>query len=353
MFMTSILNSTLKFEINSSNSYIIYYQTKIFFMKLSVALCTYNGESFIKQQIDSILQQELPVDEIVICDDDSTDKTISIIESYKQKYHYPIFILKQNKKNMGVRKNFEYAISLCSGDIIFLSDQDDIWQYEKTRKIVDFFNNNPKINLVFTNAKLIDKNNKEYGTNTLFDVVGLQSLMKVWNDGLTFEIENVIQRLLGSTFGIRKVFANQCLPFNNNIKNLHDGQLAMQAIINDCIAMLPESLIQYRLHDKNVIGLGGNRKFHKISFEESYKFILEPREVSSLFKYSKNKNFNKRISFYQKRFNCYSSTIGKLTLIISIFQYIKFYKKYWLDFYTNDIMYGVKSKFKKIFIKTR
>lgn len=100
-------------------------------MKLSVALCTYNGESFLQQQLDSILQQELSVDEIVICDDGSTDRTISIIESYKQRYHYPTFILEQNKKNKGVRKNFEYAISLCSGDIIFLSDQDDVWQCEK------------------------------------------------------------------------------------------------------------------------------------------------------------------------------------------------------------------------------
>lgn len=320
-------------------------------MKLSVALCTYNGESFLQQQLDSILQQELPVDEIIICDDGSTDNTINIIESYKQRYDYPIFILKQNKKNKGVRKNFEYAISLCSGDIIFLSDQDDIWQYEKTKKIVNFLNNNPRVNLVFTNATLIDKNNKEYGTNTLFDVVGLQSLMNVWNDGLTFEIENVIQRLLGSTFGIRKEFANQCLPFNNNIKNYHDGQLAMQAIVNNCIAMLPESLIQYRLHDKNVVGLGENRILHKISFEKSYNFILEPREINPLFKYSKNKDFNKRTSFYQKRYNCYSSISGKIILIISIFQYIKYYKKYWFDFYANDITYGVGSKYKKIIQK--
>ena len=125
-------------------------------MKLSVALCTYNGELFLKQQLDSILQQELPVDEIVICDDGSTDNTINIIESYKQKYQYPRFICKQNIKNKGVRKNFEYAISLCSGDIIFLSDQDDIWLNQKTKDIVNFFNENPKVNLVFTDAILID-----------------------------------------------------------------------------------------------------------------------------------------------------------------------------------------------------
>lgn len=322
-------------------------------MKLSVALCTYNGELFLKQQLDSILQQELPVDEIVICDDGSTDNTINIIESYKQKYQYPRFICKQNIKNKGVRKNFEYAISLCSGDIIFLSDQDDIWLNQKTKDIVNFFNEHPKVNLVFTDAILIDKNNKKYGENTLFDAVGLQSLMKVWNDGLSFEIENVIQRLLGSTFGIRKEFANWCLPFNDNIKNYHDGQLAMQAIANNCIAMLPKSLILYRLHDNNVVGLGGNRILKKISFQESYNFILEPRKVTPLFKISQNKIFNKRILFYQKRYNYYSSIIGKFILIASIFQYIKFYKRYWFDFYRNDIMYGIKSKCQNIITKVR
>lgn len=86
--------------------------------KISVALCTYNGEKFIHQQIDSILNQSLKVDEIVVCDDGSTDETQNILAKYQNKYP-SIFKIHINEKNLRSVKNFEKAISLCSGEIIF------------------------------------------------------------------------------------------------------------------------------------------------------------------------------------------------------------------------------------------
>ncbi len=317
-------------------------------MKLSVALCTYNGDKYLKEQLDSILNQELPVDEIVICDDGSTDNTLTIIKEISVSFSYVRWIVERNIHRLGVTKNFEKAISLCSGNFILLSDQDDIWAPNKTQLIIRYFKNHPQINLVFSDACFIDKSGNIIGESSLFDVTGLNSLMEMWENGLTFEIENVEQRLLGATFGMRSIFAKSCLPFNESIKNYHDGQLAMNAVVSNSIGVLPQKLISYRLHDTNTVGLGGNRILKKSSYAKEFAFLVEPRMVSPLFRYSDNLNFNKRISFYKKRFQLYKFIIGKIILGLSVYSYIKYYKKYWWAFYSNDLLYGVQSKLRKL-----
>ena len=107
-------------------------------MKLSVALCTYNGEKYIKEQLESILNQTVAIDEIIICDDRSNDKTTAIIEQFQAEYPDKISLHK-NHANLGSTKNFEKSISICTGDYIFLSDQDDIWKANKVEKIIQYF----------------------------------------------------------------------------------------------------------------------------------------------------------------------------------------------------------------------
>lgn len=111
-------------------------------MRLSVAMCTYNGEKYIREQLMSIRNQTLRIDEIVICDDCSEDDTVEIIENLIRQYDLPVR-LHVNTWNHGYRKNFEQAICRCSGDIIFLSDQDDIWLPTKVETIIGYFNSNP------------------------------------------------------------------------------------------------------------------------------------------------------------------------------------------------------------------
>ncbi len=91
---------------------------------ISVSLCTYNGEQYIREQLQSIFNQSMPVDEVVIGDDGSSDATLSIINTFKEKY--PIRVLESGQK-LGTIRNFLRTIFECTGDIIFLSDQDDIW----------------------------------------------------------------------------------------------------------------------------------------------------------------------------------------------------------------------------------
>ena len=124
-------------------------------MKCSVALCTYNGAKYIEEQIRSILDQTLPVDEIVVCDDGSTDETPQIVEEIAKDVSVDIHVYR-NDNNLGVCANFQKAVDLCQGDIVFLSDQDDIWYPHKVKTIVDWFDNNPNKSVVFSNADLID-----------------------------------------------------------------------------------------------------------------------------------------------------------------------------------------------------
>ena len=139
--------------------------------KISVALCTYNGEKFIEQQLDSILNQTITVDEIIICDDCSKDNTVAIINKYIEN-NPSLFKLYINENNLKSNANFEKAIQLTTGDYIFLSDQDDIWKNDKVEKIITVFNNNKKAEGVFSNADFInDNNNPIYNNLTLWDFV--------------------------------------------------------------------------------------------------------------------------------------------------------------------------------------
>lgn len=124
---------------------------------ISVAICTYNGEKYIKEQLDSIIHQTRVPDEIILCDDKSSDKTIliasEILDRSGIKYH--IYV---NENNLGVIENFKNAINYCKGDIIFTCDQDDIWNSNKVELIINEFEKNDKCVLVFTDAELVNKN---------------------------------------------------------------------------------------------------------------------------------------------------------------------------------------------------
>ena len=128
---------------------------------ISIAMTTYNGEKYLREQLDSILNQTYKDFELIICDDCSTDSTVQIIKSYID----PRIKLFINEKNLGFKKNFEKAIKLCTGEYIALSDQDDIWELDHLKILYDKINGADLIcgnNLIFnqngdslTNAELL------------------------------------------------------------------------------------------------------------------------------------------------------------------------------------------------------
>jgi glycosyltransferase involved in cell wall biosynthesis len=226
-------------------------------MKISVAFIVYNGVRYVRQQLDSVLAQTHKVDEIVVCDDASSDNTKEILEEYKKSYP-DLFLLHYNKKNLGPTKNIEKAIQACTGDIILLADQDDFWEANKIETIVKWFEENPTMNGVFTNGSLINSKGKLDNKYNLWDSMGFPyKNIKSNNDlidKLKLYINTVENTLTGATLAIRKdlPFLNQPFPI---IKHLvHDRWLAINLAETNSLGVLEEKLIHYRIHSEQAIG---------------------------------------------------------------------------------------------------
>ena len=222
-------------------------------MKLSVALCTYNGSNFISQQLESIINQTIKVDEIIICDDCSTDNTVSIIESFQVKYPN-LLTLYQNESNLRVNKNFEKAISLCKGDYIFLSDQDDLWKKEKVEKIMSHFIKNPLIEALFSNGDLIDEKNQKLDGILWSNILFFNELI-VENIDLYYYISNARNMVTGATLCIKKEIKDFILPIPDSKVMYHDEWIALNLSFRKTISFINENLISYRVHSAQQIGV--------------------------------------------------------------------------------------------------
>src|SRR5436190_1701827 len=129
---------------------------------ISVALCTYEGDRHVQAYLESLALQTRIPDELVICDDQSQDKTIEIVRRFTSKAPFSVrFTI--NQHNLGTRKNFEKAIGLCQGNIIALADQDDIWRMDKLMQMEDAFSGSPQVGLVFSDAEMVDEDLQPLG----------------------------------------------------------------------------------------------------------------------------------------------------------------------------------------------
>ena len=226
--------------------------------KVSVALCTYNGAKFLREELETIFQQSLVPFEVIICDDNSIDNTVDIIQKYKEEKHVNIRLYK-NEIRLGITKNFEKAILLCSGDIILLADQDDLWKKNKVEKIVKYFELHPDKNVVFTNAVIMQSASNVQ--ETIWDEVGFTNSKKEkLKDPLLLLNQLLHHRNLatGATMGIRKASLQKYLPFAFFKNYLHDYLLALQAATDGSLGWIDESLIYYRIHKGQTLGFNRN-----------------------------------------------------------------------------------------------
>ena len=201
-------------------------------MKISVCMATYNGQLFIKEQLDSILCQLHKEDEVIISDDCSTDNTLDIIDAYNDTR---IKILK-GKKFASPIFNFENALKYANGDVIFLSDQDDIWMPEKVKSICKALES---YDLVFSNAQIVNKRNE-----IIRDCFYCQPPdMGVFKNLL-------FNNYFGATMAFRRCVLEKALPFPACIP-MHDQWLGIIARYYFSTKFLNMPLIRYRRHDGN------------------------------------------------------------------------------------------------------
>ena len=203
---------------------------------ISIALCTYNGEEYLAEQLNSILRQDYQPIEIVIIDDCSTDQTYQLLEKYKQRH--PHIKLYQNNKNVGFNKNFEKALSNCSGDFIAIADQDDIWEPEKLTAQMTAIKDNL---LLYHDSSMID----EKGTST----------GKKLSDGHRFVNGKCDQFLLfnncvsGHTCLLKKELLREVFPIPENM--YYDWWLAYTAASLGKINYIEPALVKHRRHISN------------------------------------------------------------------------------------------------------
>jgi glycosyltransferase involved in cell wall biosynthesis len=218
-------------------------------MKISVALIVYNGAQYMRTQLDSILAQTHKVDEIIVCDDASSDDTKEILEEYKNK-HPNLFFIHYYNQNIGPTKNIEKAIQACTGELILLADQDDYWEEHKVETIIKWFEENPTMNGVFTNGSLMNSKGELDNKYALWDAMSfpyktIKSKTEL-NSNLKLYINTVENAVTGATLAIRNnlPFLKQPFPI---IKNLvHDRWLAINLAEYNSLGILDEKLIRYR-----------------------------------------------------------------------------------------------------------
>jgi len=213
--------------------------------EVSIALCTYNGERFLAEQLDSILNQDYTnITEIVCVDDNSSDKTWKILNEYAEKY--TVFRIFRNESNMGFIKNYEKALTLTRKPLIAISDQDDLWYSGKITKLVKAIGNNF---MAYSDNEYIDSMGKPIGKR-FSDIRNLTTCTSCLN----FALLNVIS---GHTILLNRELLNFALPFNEEIP--HDHWLAFHASQHTNIPVVKEALVGYRQHENNTFGaIGGN-----------------------------------------------------------------------------------------------
>lgn len=224
---------------------------------LSIAMCTYNGEKYLQEQLESIAWQTRLPDELVVCDDGSIDNTVEILNAFATIAPFPVHIF-VNDINLGSTKNFEKAISLCKGDIIALSDQDDVWYADKLMCIERVFLDSAEVGLVFTDADVVDDKLNAIGYSLWQAINFNKRKQKKVLDGKALELLIKGNFVTGATMAFRSKYKDIILPIPDDLLLrvwVHDGWISFLIAAVGSITLIPKSLIKYRQHSNNQVGL--------------------------------------------------------------------------------------------------
>ena len=219
-------------------------------MKISIVMTTYNGEKYIIEQLDSIRKQSKQPDEVIIYDDCSKDNTVTIVSEYIVKNGLGSWSIIINKKNLGWKANFIQAIKSASGDLIFLSDQDDIWKPDKIKVMAKIMEENHGINLLCSNSEILNETSKKIRRNSHLDSINDGSLQKVELD----EKFHLVGRP-GCTYCLRATFAQKALQAWRQ-DYAHDKLLWIAGIMTQSLYRLNTAMILYRRHSNNASAKG-------------------------------------------------------------------------------------------------
>ena len=258
--------------------------------KISIVLCTFNGSKYLEEQLDSFISQVRQPDELIVCDDGSSDRTPEIIDLFYRKAPFSVKLI-VNSNKLGIAKNFESAIQLCSGDLIALSDQDDVWYPQKIELCEHIFSTNCNIGAVFSNADVTDEALHPLNYDMWQKAAFTSREKKKVLNGMALEVLLKHYIVTGATLIFRADFKQIVLP----IPRLwfHDAWIALLIASISELSFVNEPLMKYRQHSANQ--LGGVKK-------NALKQIYESFQID-------------RTEYYDLEISRYRSAIDRLLTI--------------------------------------
>jgi glycosyltransferase involved in cell wall biosynthesis len=251
-------------------------------MRISIAMCTYNGARFVSEQLQSIATQTRVPDELIVCDDGSRDDTISIIERFAASVPFPVRIF-ANEQNLGSTGNFEKAISLCSGELIALCDQDDIWMENKLEYLEPCFADS-SIGGVFSDASLVDEDSQP-SDGTLWRVFGFTPRLRdQWRTQSALPVLMKQDIVTGATLMFRAELRSSILPISREW--IHDGWIAWMIAMTSQLDFLDAPLIRYRVHRSQQAGIPDSSStaiYARLVSGESGRSLRDLRKFEDLY----------------------------------------------------------------------
>jgi glycosyltransferase involved in cell wall biosynthesis len=223
---------------------------------ISIALCTYNGEAYLTTQWQSLVEQQLLPDELVVCDDHSSDGTVALLRRLAAESPFPVRIL-VNENRLGFNKNFEQVLTECTGDLVFICDQDDCWFPEKIRVMTDFMLSHPRTQVAFCDAWVTDEHLQERKSRFWSWVRFDESTRARWQSGDMMDVMLDGNRVMGCASVVRRSLLTSILPIPGDIPGyIYDGWIGLVAAAYDSIQFVDEPLQLYRTHEQQQVGVG-------------------------------------------------------------------------------------------------
>lgn len=236
--------------------------------RISVAMCTFNGEGFLPEQLLSIAEQTLQPLELIVCDDGSTDRSLELIEVFARNVTFPVRVFR-NPERLGSTRNFARCIGLCTGDLIALSDQDDRWEAGKLERLASVFASDPAIACVFSNGMLMDGNSQDMAQESWARFLFTPELQQTMLAG---DAARVLLKLPVAS-GAAMVFRASLKHYTSGIPEgwIHDTWIVWMAALTGRLVPLNEPLIHYRIHGAQLLGLSaesGQQRLHRLGLLE-------------------------------------------------------------------------------------
>ncbi len=218
---------------------------------VSIALGTYNGGQYLREQLESIAAQQRPPDELVICDDCSGDDSVEIVRWFAARASFPVR-LQINERRLGSTGNFAKAIALCRGRWIFLCDQDDVWMPQKIARLLQAAAEHPDAGLLFSDVRLVDAARRPLGCGLWEALRFGRRQQRLLNRGDAWKVLVRRNVVTGMTMAFRSEYRPWVLPPAAGW--VHDGWIALiVAAVAPCVA-IAEPLVEYRQHPGQQIG---------------------------------------------------------------------------------------------------